>query len=90
MTPQNKKYATTALCARIQAAAINCDTMHVFVDYAPHVTGLFVKVHPLGYSYSPCERRENIFDATVWLENDDAIDKLTAIIDQLQRMGVVV
>lgn len=90
MTPQNKQYTTTTLCASIQSAAIKCDTMHVFVDYAPHVSGLFVKVHPLGYSYTIEERRENIFDATVWLESDDAIDQLTDVIDQLQRLGVEV
>ena len=79
-----------ALCARIQVAAINCDTTHVFVDYAPHTHALYVKVQPAGYSYTAGEHRVDLLNDYVKLADDGAADKLLAIVDQLQRLGVEV
>ena len=77
-----------ALCARLQAAAIKCDDYHVFVSYAPHVDSLTVYIHRLGHDYTANEDRERIIDADVYLDMDDALEKLILLIDQLKRLGI--
>lgn len=91
-TPTIQTDTIRALCARIQAAAIKCDTLHVFADYAPHVQALSVRVHPVGTVYDASVPREYLLDEIVYLSADwnDPVHDLTAIIDQLQRLGVEV
>ena len=83
-----------ALCARIQAAAIKCEAYHVFVDYAGHTGTLTVRVHDCRMDYSePVDTwPEPLLYERVYLDADwcDPIAELTAIIDQLQRLGVEV
>ena len=87
-----QNHSILSLCARIQAAAIKCDDYHVFVDYAPHVQALTVRVHPADTVYDGVAEQENLIYETVYLDADwcDPIAELTAIIDQLQRLAVEV
>lgn len=81
--------AILALCARIQAAAIKCDDYHVFVSYSPHVTGLSVSVERTDTDYHNSERvLDRLIDEMVYIDSVDSLEKLTDIVDQLQRLGV--
>lgn len=88
---QNKP-TTTDLCARIQAAAIKCDTYHVFVSYSPHVSALTVHVRESSHDYSAetDDWPEPLLYKSVSLTGSGAIAGLTDVIDQLQRLGVEV
>jgi|TARA_R100000084_G_scaffold108835_2_gene72751 hypothetical protein len=95
MTTTNIKSDTArALCARIQAAAIKCDTYHVFVNYAAHTKELTVCVRDsiMDYSAPVATWPEPLIYESVYLDRHwcDPITELTAIIDQLQRLGVEV
>jgi len=83
-----------ALCARIQAAAIKCEAYHVFVDYAGHTGTLTVCARDCCMDYSePVDTwPEPLLYESVYLDADwvDPAHGLTAIIDQLQRLGVEV
>ena len=91
-TTSIQNFSIMALCARIQAAAIKCDTLHVFVDYSPHVQALSVRVHPVDTVYDGESNEEHLMYEIAYLDAEwsDPIDHLTAIIDQLQRLGVEV
>lgn len=81
--------AILALCARLQAAAIKCDDYHVFVSYAPHVASLTVYVERTDTEYTNPERVvDRLIDKCVYLDMDGALEQLTALVDQLQRLGV--
>lgn len=81
--------AILAICARLQAAAIKCDDYHVFVSYSPHVTGLSVYVERTDTDYQDAERvLDRPIDEMVFMERDGALDKLTALVDQLKRLGI--
>lgn len=95
MTTTNIQTDTThALCARIQAAAIKCDTMHVFVNYSAHTKELTVCVRDsrMDYSAPAATWPEPLLYESVYLDGrlNDPITELTAIIDQLQRLEVEV
>jgi hypothetical protein len=83
-----------ALCDRIQAAAIKCEAYHVFVDWQPHVASLSVCVRDKRTDYSADVDTwpDVLMSERVYLDADwcDPIADLTAIIDQLQRLGVEV
>jgi len=83
-----------ALCGRIQAAAIKCDTYHVFVNYAAHTKELTVCVRDsiMDYSAPVATWPEPLIYESVYLDGrwGDPIAELTAIIEQLQRLGVEV
>jgi hypothetical protein len=89
-----QKASIMALCARIQSAAIKCDTMHVFVNYAAHTKELTVCVRDsrMDYIAPAATWPEPLLYDSVYLDRHwcDAIAELTAIIDQLQRLGVEV
>lgn len=84
----------SALCARIHAAAIKCDTMHVFVNYAAHTKELTVCVRDsiMDYSAPVATWPEPLLYESVYLDGrwNDPITELAAIIDQLQLLGVEV
>lgn len=81
--------AIQSLCARLQAAAIKCDDYHVFVSYSPHVTGLSVYVERTDTEYHNPERViDRLIDEMVYIDIADSIEQLTALIDQLQRLGI--
>ena len=95
MTTTNIQTDTVhALCARIQAAAIKCEAYHVFVDYAGHTSALTVCVRDSRMDYSePVDTWPGpLLYERVYLDRHwcDPIAELTAIIDQLQRLGVEV
>lgn len=82
---------TLALCARIQAAAIKCDDYHVFVSYAPHVSGFTVYVGRTGIDYqNPEHVLDKLIGEVVYIDRPDSLEELTALVDQLQRLGVEV
>lgn len=84
-----KKDAILALCARLQAAAIKCDDYHVFVYYAPHVSGLAVYVERTDTEYTNPDRvLDRLLDEMVYIDRADSLEKLTALVDQLQRLGI--
>lgn len=78
-----------ALCARLQAAAIKCDDYHVFVSYSPHVGGLAVYVELTDTEYhNPDRVLDRLIDEMVYIDRADSLEKLTALVDQLQRLGI--
>lgn len=83
---------TLALCARLQAAAIKCDDYHVFVDYAAHTNALTVCVRDTHMDYSaPVDTwPEPLIYETTYLNAEwcDAVEKLTEIIGQIQRLDI--
>lgn len=80
-----------SLCARIQAAAIKCEAYHVFVSYSPHVSWLAVYVERTGTEYTNPERViDRLIDEVVYIDRADSLEHLTALVDQLQRLGVEV
>ena len=85
---------THALCARIQAAAIKCEDYHIFVDWQAHTKSLSVCVRDSRTDYdAPCDDwAEPLMSEHTYLDADwcDPVYELTAIIDQLQRLGVEV
>lgn len=82
--------AILSLCARLQAAAIKCDDYHVFVSYAPHVGALSVVVRNSDHDYAAdvAEWPIPIVDEYVYINEQDAMEKLTSAIDSLQRLGI--
>lgn len=89
-----QNHSILSLCARIQAAAIKCDDYHVFVNYAAHTKELTVCVRDsrMDYSAPVATWPEPLLYESVYLDGrwNDPITELTAIIDQLQRLGVEV
>ena len=79
-----------ALCARIQAAAVKCDTYHVFADYAPHVDTLSVVVRDKATNYQApfAEWPSVLLSEYVRLSDGDAAEQMVAIIERLREMGV--
>ncbi len=93
-TTSIQNHSILSLCDRIQAAAIKCDTMHVFVNYAAHTKELTVCVRDsrMDYIAPAATWPEPLLYESVYLDVrwNDPITELTAIIDQLQRLGVEV
>lgn len=84
-----QKDAILALCARLQAAAIKCDDYHVFVSYSPHVSGLAVYVERTDTEYHNPERvLDRMIDEMVYIDRADSLEQITALVDQLQRLGI--
>lgn len=83
--------AILGLCARLQAAAIKCDDYHVFVSYAPHVSGLAVYIERTDTEYHNPERAlDRLIDEMVYIDRADSLEKLILLADQLQRLGIEV
>lgn len=81
--------AILAICARLQAAAIKCDDYHVFVSYAPHVASLTVYVERTDTNYLDSNRVvDRLVYERVYIDRPDSLEKLTALADQLKRLGI--
>lgn len=91
MTPQKQRYTITALCAHIQAAAIQCDHLHVFCSYSPHVDSLSVYAQSVDTDYDDPEPEVvRVIDKTVYLDDDSAGDQLLTLVGEMKSVGVVV
>ena len=90
--PTNAAPSKYTLTAHLQAAAVKCDTYHVFADYAPHVDTLSVVVRSKATNYQApfAEWPAVLLSEYVRLSGEDAADRLVAIVERLRGMGVVV
>ena len=89
-TTSIQNHSILSLCARIQAAALTCGDYHIFVDWQAHVSALAVRAYPMDTEYNG--EQVPLFAEHTYLDSSwcDPIAELTAIIDQLQRLGVEV
>lgn len=87
-----RKALVLDLTAHLQAAAVKCDTYHVFADYAPHVDTLSVVVRSKTTNYQApfAEWPTVLLSEYVRLSDEEAAERLVAIIERLWEMGVVV
>lgn len=85
-----RKALVVDLTAHLQAAAVKCDTYHVFADYAPHVDTLSVVVRSKATNYQApfAEWPAVLLSEYVRLSDDEAAEQLVAIVERLQGMGI--
>jgi len=86
----SRKALVLDLTAHIQAAAVKCDTYHVFADYAPHVDTLSVVVRSKQTNYQApfAEWPDVLLSEYVRLSDEEAAEQLVAIVEQLREMGI--